>query len=120
MVIVEGNEFSTWLEYQLAMRGWRPIDLANAAGVPNATISRVLNGDRKAGPEVATAIADALDLSPEFVFRRAGLLPDLPPPERDPTFQELTEVMRNMSPDERREIVDYAIWRYRRRSKVAP
>ena len=111
---VEGNEFSTWLENQLALRGWRPADLATAAGLPNATITRVLNGDRKAGPEVASAIAAALSLTPEYVFRRAGLLPEAPAPDRDPTFTEILEIMRNLPPDERREILDYALFRFQR------
>lgn len=115
---VDGNNFSIWLEEQLELRGWRPSDLATAAGLSNATISRVLNGDRRAGPEVATAIAKALSLPPEFVFRQVGLLPaqghvDGP----SPSFQEIAEIMRNMTEDERREVVEYALFRFRRKGK---
>jgi transcriptional regulator with XRE-family HTH domain len=114
---VEGKEFTTWLENQLSLRGWRPVDLANAAGLPPPTIARVLNGDRKAGPDVANAIAVALNLSPEMVFRQAGLLP----PEKnntenyDPSVKELTDILRTASEAERREIVEYALWYLRRR-----
>jgi transcriptional regulator with XRE-family HTH domain len=111
---VAENNFAAWLEYELAARNWRPADLAKAADVPQATISNILNGNREVGAKVAKAIADALDLSPEYVFRRAGLLPDTPGPERDPTFQEILEIMRNMTEEERREIVDYALFRFRR------
>lgn len=114
MCLVEG-EFSEWLEQQLSLRNWRPADLARAAGLSNATITRILNGDRRAGPDMANAIALGLGLPPDLVFRRAGLLPPQPGPERDPTLQELLEIMRNLSPDERREVVDYALFRYRRR-----
>lgn len=64
MLMVEEVEFPVWLENQLLMRGWRPIDLANAANIPNATIVRILNGDRKAGVDSATAIARALNMEP--------------------------------------------------------
>jgi transcriptional regulator with XRE-family HTH domain len=114
---VEGTDFSVWLELQLGARGWRPADLATAAGLPNATITRILNGERRAGPDVATAIAQAFDLSPEFVFRRAGLLPESPGPERDLSFQEMSEIMRNMTADERRDVIEYALFRLRRRGK---
>lgn len=109
-------DFSTWLNSQLAMRGWRPIDLSNAANLPNSTIIRILNGDRRAGPDVATAIAHALEMKPEDVFRRAGLLP----PKKngteivDPTFQEIVDIMRNLPPEERQEVLEYALFRYRR------
>lgn len=63
------------------------------------------------------ALALALDVPADMVLRRAGLLPPQPGPERDPSFQEIAEIMRGMSPDERREVVDYALWRFRRRGK---
>ena len=113
---VEEVDFSAWLEEQLSLRGWRPVDLANAAGLPNPTITRVLNGERRAGPEVATSIAAALNLSPEFVFRRAGLLPNSPATEPDLITQELVELLKHMKPAERREIVAYALFRFRRTS----
>ena len=106
--------FSVWLEKELAARRWRPADLARAAGLSNATVTRVLNGDRKAGADVALAIARGLNVSADLVFRRAGLLPSQSGPERDPAFQEIVEIMRGMTEEERREIVDYALFRFRR------
>lgn len=115
--MVDGNGFADWLEEELSARAWKPADLARASRLSNATISRILNGDRNAGSDVALAIAKGLNLSADLVFRRAGLLPPQPGPERDPSFQEIAEIMRGMSPDERREVVDYALWRFRRRGK---
>ena len=110
--------FEEWLEGQLTARNWRPIDLARAAGLSGPTVTRVLNGDRKIGPDAAVAIARALGVSPVYVFQVAGLLPpEKPQTDRDPTFQELLEIMKNLSPDERREVVDYALFRYRRQGK---
>ena len=64
-----------YLEDELHRRNWRPADLARAAGVPDATISHILNGSRRAGPDVCNAIARALGEPPERIFRLAGLLP---------------------------------------------
>jgi transcriptional regulator with XRE-family HTH domain len=112
---VSGERFVEWLEGELAARNWRPADLARAANISTGALSSVLTGSRNVGVDMANAIALGLGLPPDLVFRRAGLLPPQPGPERDPTLQELIEIMRNLSPDERREVVDYALFRYRRR-----
>ena len=108
--------FEDWLENQLVARNWRPIDLARAAGVSGPTVTRILNGDRKPGPDAAVAIARALGVPPELVFRLAGLLPEFIAPDYGPTIQEITEILRNMPEDERREVRDYALFRSRRRN----
>ena len=74
------TDLPNWLERQIKCRGWRPADLAKAAGQYPATINRVLNRERQAGPDVCNALARALDEPPEKIFRLAGLLP----PSRDP------------------------------------
>ena len=86
-----------FLESELARRSWRQADLARAAGVPDATIHHVLNGSRRAGPEVCNALARALDLPPERVFRLAGLLPPLPPAVEEE--QEAVRILRRLPPD---------------------
>lgn len=73
--IVPQTRLIEWIEGQLRLRDWRPADLARAAGVRDSTISRVLNGNAKAGPELCNAMAGALDVSPVEVFRIADLLP---------------------------------------------
>lgn len=108
------NGFTRWLEEELNARNWRPADLARAADLPQPTVGNILNGNREIGAKVAVAVAQALDIPADLVFRKAGLLPDAPGPERDPSFQEIIEIMRNMTEDERREIVAYALFRYRR------
>jgi transcriptional regulator with XRE-family HTH domain len=86
-----------YLENELVRRSWRPADLARAAGVPDATISHILNGSRRAGPEVCSALARALDEPPERVFRLAGLLPPLPPPVEEE--REAVRILRDLTPD---------------------
>lgn len=114
---MEGDRFTSWLDEEMALRNWRPADLVRASGISSGTLSHIYAGTRKIGPEVATAIATALDLSPEYVFRKAGLLPEARAPDRDPSFQEILEIMRGMTTDERREVVDYALFRARRKGR---
>jgi plasmid maintenance system antidote protein VapI len=83
------------LRAELVRRSWRPADLARAAGVPDATISHILNGSRRAGPDLCNAIARALDESPERIFRLAGLLPPLQPAVEEE--QEAITILRALS-----------------------
>ena len=107
------SDLPTWLEHEMKTRRWRPADLAKAAGIYPATLARVLNGDRKAGPDVCKGLARALEVPPDWVFRLAGLLPELPGTEDDLTLKEINEIAKNLSLDERREAREYLLWRYR-------
>lgn len=112
---MSADTFVEYLDEELARRNWRPADLARAAGISTGSLSQIYSGTRNPGPDIANAIAVGLGVPPDVVFRKAGLLPEQPGPERDPAFQEVWEIMRNMTADERREVVDYALWQFRRR-----
>lgn len=84
--LMDDNNFSEWLENQLKIRGWTQADLVKASRVTSAQISRILNGTRDPGPDVCNAIARALVIPPETVFRAAGLLP--PALSSNPTLEE--------------------------------
>ncbi len=112
--MVSEKGFTDWLDEELARRNWRPADLARAAGISSATISHLYSGARKPGPEVAVAIAKGLNLPPEYVFRQAGLLPPRTEVEEDLSFQQILAIMQDMTEEERKEIVDYALFRLRR------
>lgn len=111
------DDFVGWLDEELARRNWRPADLARAAGISTGALSQIYTGHRNPGPDIANAIAKGLGIPADMVFRKAGLLPEIPGPERDPSFQEIAEIMRNMTEDERREVVEYALFRFRRKGK---
>lgn len=104
---VNGIDFSEWLMREIETRGISQAELAYKAGVSAATISHVLTGTRNAGPDLCVAIARALNYSPEYVFRIAGLLPPEEYAEA-PGLMELVEIFRNATPEEQDELIEFA------------
>ena len=88
-------DFAQWLERKLNKRGWGASDLAKASRNAGYKISRgqfshIINGTRYAGPEACIAIAHALELPREEVFRARGwLLPNSQDHRLDPRAEEL-------------------------------
>ncbi len=79
-------DFFQWLQEELNKRNWSQSDLvkhSETVGYPisQAQLSRIITGIRQAGPEACIAIAHALGVSRQEVFRARGWL-----------FQESTEV----------------------------
>jgi integrase len=70
--------FSDWLENEIQRRDWKPADVASKAGISRGSVSNILSGLRQPGPDVCRAIAHALQVEEEEVFRRAGLLSPIP------------------------------------------
>jgi transcriptional regulator with XRE-family HTH domain len=87
--------FSNWLESELNQRNMTPAELARASGKAAAVISRVLNGERSAAPDTLEAIARALKLPPETVFRAAGLLP--PVSEDEAKFEDWKYLLEGLN-----------------------
>lgn len=79
------DNFSDWLNEELNKRGWIQADLYRRSGLSRTSISDVIAGNLAPGYKFCAAIARALDLPPEFVMRKAGLLPP------EPTQNEKTE-----------------------------
>lgn len=94
------ESFITWLEAELIKRDWRLADLARKANLDTGSISRILSGTRKPGPEVCVAIARALNYPPEVLFRLAGLLP--PDPGVDPEEKEVLHLFRQLQAEQRK------------------
>ena len=87
--------FIEWLEAEIKARDWKPADLAHKAAITDATLSRILSGSRQAGIEVCQAIAHALGVSKEKVYRRRGFLDPLAPEEE--IEEDLLFVFRQLS-----------------------
>lgn len=103
-----------WVLNELDKRDWTPATLSKKSGINPGSLSHILNGSRNPGPDICTAIADALGYPQEQVFRAAGLLRPLPYGE-DATFREILESVRQMTVEERKEILEYTLWKKQRK-----
>ena len=97
------KNFPEWLLGEIEKRGWTQAELARRAEVTPAQISRVLSQAQQPGPDTCTGIARALRISPEEVFRRAGLLP--PQPEETPTSRELLYMFMQLDDQDQERIL---------------
>ena len=108
--------FTEWLTEEMKRRDWRNSDLAQAAGISDAQISRVISGVRQPGPDFCTALARGFGIDPVFVFRQAGILPEARDPEDEPRLREMYAIMKALPVDLREEVIAYAIWRQSRQT----
>jgi transcriptional regulator with XRE-family HTH domain len=92
-------KFSDWLRNELEIRQWKQADLARRSNLDTAVISNLINERRGPGEDTCSAIAHALGLPPETVFRAAGLLPAITPDEEE--WELWKHELRKLDPEER-------------------
>ncbi len=92
------EKFGDWLQSQLDKKRWSQADLAKNAHISRGTLSNILSGTRGVGEDTITAIAHALKLPPETVFRAAGILP---PASDDPWADEMAFKLAELDPAKR-------------------
>jgi transcriptional regulator with XRE-family HTH domain len=89
------EKFSTWLLQKIEERGWSQAELARRAGLGNATVNRFITETHNPGSDACLAIARALKVPPEEVFRIAGILPRFDE-TRVREFQEVSEMLASL------------------------
>lgn len=99
-------DFVEWLQGELDKQNWKKADLAKASGISSAHITRIMKREQDPGSDACIAIARALKLPPEDVFRFAGILP--PKPEEAPGMGELIHLYLEADPEERDRMLDIA------------
>lgn len=112
MFLVSDN-FSFWLQREREKRGLTQAKLAAKAGLNRAVINKIENGQSEPSPETLQAIADALNIPDEVVFRAAGYLRS----PADTEYQgEFFHLLSQLSPQERQEILELLRFKAERRS----
>lgn len=91
--------FSDWLTSQMRERNISPAELSRLIKKDQSVVSRLLNSERSPANETLEAIARALKLPPEIVFRAAGILP--PKAEDDEWVEKQSHKMRLLSSSNR-------------------
>lgn len=108
-------DFDKWLANQLKLKGWSQTELANRATLSTGTISNILAGRRNPDHDTLIKIANGLSLPIETVYTAAGHLPNRSPDNA--TFNQVLDLMKSMDASERKELLDYALWRYSKKEK---
>jgi len=97
------DSFISWLDNELAERGWNKSQLADRAELGNQTIYAIMNGTRNAGIDACVGIARAFHILPEDVLRHAGLLPPLPPAVRNE--RAIVTLYRQLAPEDQQTVL---------------
>lgn len=89
------DAFAKWLVSELDKRDLSRSELARLSGLAPGTISNIINGQRGRSNRSLSAIARALKLPDETIFRVAGILPktnDAGDPEADEIIRQYKEL----------------------------
>jgi len=102
-------DFSDWLNKQMNEKGWSQAELARRAGINRQVVSNYINKQReKPDYDILIAIARALNIPPETIFRAAGLLTPVSP---DTEYEKrLIYLVRMLNDRYQKQILDYAEW----------
>ena len=100
-------ELATWLQARLTELGWSQAELSRRSGVSAGQISKVLNGDSRAGADFCVAISAPLGVEPYVVLKLAGYLPKSYEPRRD-ILTQLLEAAASLPDEEIDELVALA------------
>lgn len=69
------TDFSLWLGQELERRGWSRSEAARRGEISPSSLDKVMGGFGNPGTRFCRGIARAFQISPEEVYRLAGLLP---------------------------------------------
>lgn len=109
-----------FINNEIDEKGWTVTELARRAELAQPTVGDVLNGKTNPGLRFYIGMARALQVSVDHLLRLAGDLPaNVVSPEDELTLAELLDVAKRLSPDERADLLEYALWRLRREAKQA-
>lgn len=93
------EELKTWATEELERRHWSYRELARQTGLSHSIISKTLAGHVKASAEFCLRLGIALEISPETVMRKAGLLPAIAP--EDEITSEIMAIVQALPQDKR-------------------
>jgi transcriptional regulator with XRE-family HTH domain len=109
------ENFGAWLLKELENRNWSQSDLVKAAGISRGTLSNIISGARGIGEKSLISIANALNISPITIFRKAGLLPES---GETGAFDDWKHLLAQLSPEEQEEMRQIAIMKIERNRKA--
>ncbi len=106
MIILTMETIIEFLEENMKKRNWSQADLARKSGLDTSLVSNILAGRRNIGVTSANAIAKAFKIPPEIIFRKAGLLPEVP--DSSERLEELMYLYNLMPEEYQKDLINYA------------
>ena len=110
------DRLRAWLVAELSRLNWSHNKLAREAGISQTAVSYVISGERKAGCDFLIKVAQALEVSPEYLLRLAEILPPDVTISENATTQEIIELVHDLSPEKQREALSYIKYLYQQRT----
>ena len=114
---METNSFWGWVEREMEAHNTNYHRVERKGDLANGTISKRAKNLQKPTLRICRAIAHAFTLPLEDVLRKGGLLPSFPMDEEELSFRELLDVVRELPADVRKELLEYARFRYSQTKK---
>lgn len=88
-------------------RGWSYSETARRANVSQSMISKVMAYKASPGLDFCRGIAKALNLSPDAVFIKAGLIGNKPGDTENPTLREIWGYLKTMDHEQLRAVREF-------------
>jgi len=116
MTLTRVELFWKWFD---EIRRFMPVrEVERRAGCPRGRIGNARSQQREPTPLVIEAIADGLGEKVALVYRKAGLLPPpVPGIREDASFNDLLGYVRELTAEQREELLRYARWRFSRQQE---
>ncbi len=94
-----------WLQKKIEEAGITQAELSRLSGISKPHINKVLNGERGLSGQSLMAIAKALGIPPEEIYREAGLLP--PVSKNDKYQEKLLFLFAQLPINEKEDLLSY-------------
>jgi transcriptional regulator with XRE-family HTH domain len=101
------NGMAAWLARWIHDNDSSMRKLATRIGTSHTTISDIISGQREPTYEFCVKLATGLKLPKETILKEAGIED---PISEDATLQEIIEIARSMTPEQRRDYRKYGLF----------
>lgn len=106
-ILMDRTNFSKWLQQKISELQISQSELARRSRLSRQAISKYLNEERMTpNKEALLALSRGLKISPEIVFRAAGILPEMK--GEDPTQEQWNYIYTQLDQNKREQLLQYA------------
>ena len=113
-----GMDFSEWLVAELDQRGWSRSEAARRGDISSSMFDKVINGYAKPGKKFLDGLAQAFEMPPIVLYRKAGLLE--PEPDKSELVEQIMQEVHQMDESGQQEFLAYVRMRNNLRKQQQP